>query len=158
MPPQDLIRTITDRFVSKKTDIPVYAFEKHARQEHSNTIYSPHVLILEGIFALHDQRVLDLLDLKIFADAEGDLCLSRRREFAQSILSTRSLLMQSASKSCATYVNVAGTSKGASSSGSASSSRTSTATLNLNGISQVCDLFRPSISITILLMSNNKKA
>lgn len=28
------------------------------------TIYSPHVLILEGIFALHDERVLDMLDLK----------------------------------------------------------------------------------------------
>ena len=36
------------------------------------------MLILEGIFALHDQRVLDMLDLKIFADAEPDLCLSRR--------------------------------------------------------------------------------
>ncbi len=33
---------------------------------------------MEGIFALHDQRVLDLLDLKIFADADADLCLSRR--------------------------------------------------------------------------------
>lgn len=46
--------------------------------DESTTIYSPHVLILEGIFALHDQRVLDMLDLKIFADAEPDLCLSRR--------------------------------------------------------------------------------
>jgi uridine kinase len=36
------------------------------------------VLILEGIFALHDQRVLDLLDLRIFCEADGDLCLSRR--------------------------------------------------------------------------------
>ena len=36
------------------------------------------MLILEGIFALHDQRVLDMFDLKIFADAEPDLCLSRR--------------------------------------------------------------------------------
>lgn len=33
--------------------------------EKTTTIYSPHVLILEGIFALHDQRVLDLLDLKV---------------------------------------------------------------------------------------------
>jgi uridine kinase len=63
---------------SKKADIPVYSFEKHARLNESTTIYSPHVLILEGIFALHDQRVLDMLDLKIFADAEPDLCLSRR--------------------------------------------------------------------------------
>jgi uridine kinase len=36
------------------------------------------VLILEGIFALHDPRVLELLDLQIFAEADADLCLSRR--------------------------------------------------------------------------------
>jgi uridine kinase len=58
--------------------VPIYSFEKHARLEKTTTIYSPHVLILEGIFALHDPRVLDLLDLKIFAEADADLCLSRR--------------------------------------------------------------------------------
>lgn len=62
----------------KKAEIPVYSFEKHTRLEQTTTIYSPHVLILEGIFALHDQRVLDLLDLRIFCEADGDLCLSRR--------------------------------------------------------------------------------
>ena len=70
----------------KKADIPVYSFEKHARQNKTTTIYSPHVLILEGIFALHDQRVLDMLDLKIFTEAESDLCLSRRRKPLQIIL------------------------------------------------------------------------
>jgi len=59
-------------------EVPVYSFEKHARVEQTTTVYSPHVLILEGIFALHDQRVLDMLDLKIFAEADADLCLSRR--------------------------------------------------------------------------------
>ncbi|KAF2838680.1 uridine-cytidine kinase 2 [Patellaria atrata CBS 101060] len=62
----------------KKADLPIYSFEKHQRVTEVHTIYSPHVLILEGIFALHDQRVLDLLDLKIFAEADADLCLSRR--------------------------------------------------------------------------------
>jgi len=47
----------------------------------TTTIYSPHVLILEGIFALHDPRVLDLLDVRIFAEADADLCLSRRRRY-----------------------------------------------------------------------------
>ena len=65
---------------SKKADIPVYSFEKHARLDRTTTLYSPHVVILEGIFALHDQRVLDLLDLKIFTEADSDLCLSRRCE------------------------------------------------------------------------------
>lgn len=70
---------MADMMLRKVADIPVYSFQKHARLEQTTTIYSPHVLILEGIFALHDQRVLDMLDLKIFAEADADLCLSRRR-------------------------------------------------------------------------------
>lgn len=73
-----LVDRLRDIKAGKKADIPVYSFEKHARLDKTTTIYSPHVLILEGIFALHDQRVLDMLDLKVFADAEPDLCLSRR--------------------------------------------------------------------------------
>jgi uridine kinase len=73
-----LLRNHTDCSRSKKAEIPVYSFEKHSRLDNTTTIYSPHVLILEGIFALHDQRVLDLLDLRIFCEADGDLCLSRR--------------------------------------------------------------------------------
>ena len=58
--------------------MPVYSFEKHQREERTTSIYSPHVLVLEGIFALYDPRVLELLDLKIFAEADADLCLARR--------------------------------------------------------------------------------
>jgi uridine kinase len=64
----------------RRADIPIYSFEKHQRETRTSSIYSPHVLILEGIFALYDSRVLELLDLKIFADADADLCLSRRSE------------------------------------------------------------------------------
>ena len=45
--------------------IPVDSFEMHARLEQTTSIYSPHVLILEGIFALHDPRVLDLMDMRV---------------------------------------------------------------------------------------------
>lgn len=31
----------------------------------TTSIYSPHVLIVEGIFALYDPRVLGLLDMKV---------------------------------------------------------------------------------------------
>ena len=43
----------------------MYSFAKHARLSETTSMYSPHVLVLEGIFALHDQRVLDMLDLKV---------------------------------------------------------------------------------------------
>ncbi|KAL1597811.1 Uridine kinase [Paraconiothyrium brasiliense] len=73
-----LVDKLKDVKQGKVAEIPVYSFEKHARLPQTTTIYSPHVLIVEGIFALHDQRVLDMLDLKIFAEADADLCLSRR--------------------------------------------------------------------------------
>lgn len=43
----------------------MYSFSKHRREERATSIYSPHVLILEGIFALYDKRVLDLLDMRV---------------------------------------------------------------------------------------------
>ena len=51
--------------IRKKAEIPIYSFEKHARLDKTHAIYSPHVLILEGIFALHDSRVLEMLDMKV---------------------------------------------------------------------------------------------
>jgi uridine kinase len=66
-------------YFRKRTEVPIYSFAKHAREKETSVIYSPHVLILEGIFALHDPRILELLDLKVFAEADADLCLSRRR-------------------------------------------------------------------------------
>lgn len=65
---------------SKKTEIPIYSFAKHQREKHTLSVYSPHVVILEGILALHDPRIYEMLDMKIFVEADADLCLSRRSE------------------------------------------------------------------------------
>ncbi|KAK6819606.1 uridine kinase [Apiospora arundinis] len=62
----ELVNCLRDLKAGKRTQIPVYSFEKHARLENSTVIYSPHVLILEGIFALHDPRVLELMDMRIY--------------------------------------------------------------------------------------------
>jgi uridine kinase len=62
----------------------MYSFENHQRLETTNRIYSPHVLILEGIFALYDEQILDMLDMKIFAEADADLCLARRSMLKQT--------------------------------------------------------------------------
>lgn len=50
---------------SSRGRLQVYSFAKHARLQETTTIYSCHVLILEGIFALYDPRVLELLDMKV---------------------------------------------------------------------------------------------
>ncbi|KAL8640037.1 MAG: hypothetical protein Q9228_002995 [Teloschistes exilis] len=73
-----MVERLRDLKQGRRAEIPVYSFQQHQRQENTVSIYSPHVLILEGIYALYDQRVLDLLDVKIFAEADADLCLGRR--------------------------------------------------------------------------------
>ncbi|GAB1316750.1 Uridine kinase [Madurella fahalii] len=73
-----LVDRLRDLKAGKRAEIPVYSFEKHARLDRTTTIYSPHVLILEGIFALYDPRLLELMDMKIFCEADADTCLSRR--------------------------------------------------------------------------------
>ncbi|QLQ81335.1 hypothetical protein HG537_0F00960 [Torulaspora globosa] len=63
----------------KKTSIPVYSFVEHNRVPNKSiNIYGASVIVLEGIYALHDRRLLDLMDLKIYVDADLDVCLARR--------------------------------------------------------------------------------
>ncbi|KAI1499398.1 uridine kinase [Biscogniauxia marginata] len=73
-----LVDTLRDLKAGKRAEIPVYSFERHQRMEETTDIYSPHVLILEGIFALYDSRVMKLMDMRIYCEADADTCLSRR--------------------------------------------------------------------------------
>ncbi|KAJ1331677.1 uridine kinase [Microdochium nivale] len=73
-----LVETLRNLKAGKRAEIPQYSFEKHARLESTMSIYSPHVLVLEGIFALYDERVMELMDMKLYCEADMDTCLSRR--------------------------------------------------------------------------------
>ncbi|RMJ10150.1 hypothetical protein BHE90_011408 [Fusarium euwallaceae] len=73
-----LVDKLRDLKAGKRAEIPVYSFAKHQRLDRTTSIYSPHVLVLEGIFALYDPRVLQLLDMGIYCEADADTCLSRR--------------------------------------------------------------------------------
>ncbi|KAK6459541.1 uridine kinase [Scheffersomyces xylosifermentans] len=73
-----LVETVKSLKSGEKTQIPVYSFQHHNRTSKSTTIYGANVIIIEGIYALYDQRLLDLMDLKIYVDTDLDICLSRR--------------------------------------------------------------------------------
>ncbi|KAG2736143.1 hypothetical protein G9P44_000233 [Scheffersomyces stipitis] len=73
-----LVKTVKSLKSGEKTQIPVYSFQHHNRTNKSTTIYGANVIIIEGIYALYDQRLLDLMDLKIYVDTDLDICLSRR--------------------------------------------------------------------------------
>lgn len=51
---------------------------QHQRTEEKVYLYGASVIIVEGLFVLNDPGVRDLLDLKIFVQADSDLMLARR--------------------------------------------------------------------------------
>lgn len=48
------------------------------RRNSKTVVYGADVILFEGILAFYDQRLLDLMDLKIFVDADSDIRLARR--------------------------------------------------------------------------------
>lgn len=69
---------IRDLKESKAVSIPVYSFVQHQRTDEKVHLYGPTVIIVEGLFVLHDKELRGLLDLKIFVQADSDLMLARR--------------------------------------------------------------------------------
>ena len=102
-----LLRTVSLTVYRKRTNIPVYSFEQHQRLDETVSLYSPHVVILEGILALHDPPVLDMLDMKIYVEADADLCLSRRSMCFPRSAQCFTVTNAKASKSCAMCVKEA---------------------------------------------------
>lgn len=72
---QDVRDLLNGRPITKKR----YDFSKHARDDAENEfIFPKDVLILEGIHSFYDQRLLNLMYLKLYMKVEPDICLLRR--------------------------------------------------------------------------------
>ena len=59
-------------------DEPVYLFDQHTRASQSRRVDPADFIILEGLFALHDAEVRELLDARIYVGAPDEICLERR--------------------------------------------------------------------------------
>ena len=59
-------------------ECPVYDYTKHNRSNETVTIFPSRVIIIEGILSLHDTRLRDLYDMKIFVEADADERILRR--------------------------------------------------------------------------------
>ena len=59
-------------------ECPVYDFAQHNRSNKVTTIAPSRVIIVEGILILHDERLRDLFDIKIYVDADADERILRR--------------------------------------------------------------------------------
>ncbi|MDZ7850604.1 MAG: uridine kinase [Halodesulfurarchaeum sp.] len=59
-------------------EMPQYNFERHLREPEPVTVEPSEVLVLEGILALYDEGVNDLLDLKVYVETDADVRILRR--------------------------------------------------------------------------------
>ena len=57
---------------------PVYDYARHTRAKESVHLEPKDVIILEGILILEDERLRNLMDLKIFVDTDADVRILRR--------------------------------------------------------------------------------
>ena len=57
---------------------PVYDYVKHTRAENVELIMPADVIIVEGMLILDDERLRNLMDIKIFVDTDSDLRIIRR--------------------------------------------------------------------------------
>ncbi|WJP96993.1 uridine kinase [Macrococcus bovicus] len=73
-----LIQNLTDLRDGKTVKVPTYDYTIHTRSEKTITFEPKDVIIVEGIFALENQELRDLMDVKIFVDTDADLRILRR--------------------------------------------------------------------------------
>ena len=59
-------------------DHPEYSFVTHSRTEHTVHVEPAPVIILEGILIFANEQLRDLMDIKVFVDADADIRLIRR--------------------------------------------------------------------------------
>ncbi|PRQ54064.1 putative transferase [Rosa chinensis] len=64
--------------LGQAVSIPNYDFKTHQSIEPARQVNPSDIIILEGILVLHDPRVRDLMNMKIFVDTDSDVRLSRR--------------------------------------------------------------------------------
>ncbi|MBE4908076.1 uridine kinase [Bacillus luteolus] len=73
-----LINHILDLLSYNQIDKPVYNYTLHTRADEVIAVEPKDVIILEGILVLEDERLRQLMDIKLFVDTDADIRIIRR--------------------------------------------------------------------------------
>jgi len=73
-----LIRHVDALRNGRPIEMPVYDFATHTRASQTLTVAPAPVIVVEGIFALYDAALRDMMSLKIFVDTDADVRFIRR--------------------------------------------------------------------------------
>ena len=61
-----------------EVEVPVYDFKRHVRTDKTVYCKGHHIILLEGILALYNEFLRNLMDIKIFVDTPSDIRILRR--------------------------------------------------------------------------------
>ena len=73
-----LIDNLNDLRNGKQIEVPTYDYTNHTISEETIAFKPKDVIIVEGIFALENKTLRDLMDVKIYVDTDADLRILRR--------------------------------------------------------------------------------
>lgn len=73
-----LVSHLKELLEGKSIEKPKYDFSTHNRLEETITVEPREIIIVEGILVLEDERIRDLLDIKIYVDTDADVRIIRR--------------------------------------------------------------------------------
>lgn len=73
-----LIEQLTKLINYEAIDKPVYDYEAHTRSSEVIHQEPKEVIIVEGILILEDERLRELMDIKVYVDTEDDIRIIRR--------------------------------------------------------------------------------
>lgn len=77
----DLMRDqLAQLLAGQSVEMPQYDFEIHNRREERETVAPTEVIILEGILALYDDDINEMLDLRLYVETDADVRILRRIE------------------------------------------------------------------------------
>ncbi len=75
----DLLLEHLNKLISgEEIQKPIYDFTIHNRAKETNLVKSREIIIVEGILVLEDERIRDLLDIKVYVDTDADIRILRR--------------------------------------------------------------------------------
>ncbi|PNY09626.1 uridine kinase-like protein 2 chloroplastic-like [Trifolium pratense] len=76
---EQLVETLIKLKSGQSVQVPIYDFKLHQRaSDRHRQVNASDVIIMEGILVFHEQRVRDMMNMKIFVDADPDVRLGRR--------------------------------------------------------------------------------
>lgn len=75
----DLMIEHLQQLINRETvDIPTYDYANHTRSSKTITVEPKEVIIIEGIFALENDELRKLMDVKVYVDTDSDIRILRR--------------------------------------------------------------------------------